>query len=264
MENNVNGLFYQQESNMFDMRKTGARISQLRRAASLTQAELAEKLGISCQAVSSWERGSNMPDIGKLLDLARILNTTVDALLSAQEPAAPVPEKEEAPQAKSAVIEESKEEVAEPSQPEPAQAGPAQPEAAQQTPPSVFNQDWLNQLNKRMEQLQQQMQEMEKLRAAMAAMPTVNIIHSAAKAAQPARPARPASASINQMAAAMMNQEQLDQLAAQADPDESEDLLTSILPHLSQAALDNLASRCDPDSNEELLEEMLPFLSQGR
>lgn len=65
--------------------------------ASLTQAELAEKLGISCQAVSSWERGSNMPDIGKLLDLARILNTTVDALLSAQEPAAPVPEKEEAP-----------------------------------------------------------------------------------------------------------------------------------------------------------------------
>lgn len=32
MENNVNGLFYQQESNMFDMRKTGARISQLRRA----------------------------------------------------------------------------------------------------------------------------------------------------------------------------------------------------------------------------------------
>ena len=83
MENNVNGLFYQQESNMFDMRKTGAHISQLRRAASLTQAELAEKLGISYQAVSSWERGSNMPDIGKLLDLARILNTTVDALLSA-------------------------------------------------------------------------------------------------------------------------------------------------------------------------------------
>ena len=98
----------------------------------------------------------------------------------------------------------------------------------------MFNQDWLNQLNKQMEQLQQQMQEMEKLRAAMAAMPTVNIIHSAAKAAQAARPARPASASINQMAAAMMNQEQLDQLAAQADPDESEDLLTSILPHLSQ------------------------------
>ena len=87
----------------------------------------------------------------------------MDALLSAQEPAAPVPEKEEAPQAKSAVIEESKEEVAEPSQPEPAQADPAQPEAAQQTPPSVFNQDWLNQLNKQMEQLQQQMQEMEKV-----------------------------------------------------------------------------------------------------
>ena len=55
MENNVNGLFYQQESNMFDMRKTGARISQLRRAASLTQAELAEKLGISRSYISRIE-----------------------------------------------------------------------------------------------------------------------------------------------------------------------------------------------------------------
>ena len=78
-----------QENAMFDMRRTGAIISALRRKANLTQAGLAEKLGISYQAVSSWERGASMPDISKLTDLARTLNTTVDYLLSGEE-AAPV------------------------------------------------------------------------------------------------------------------------------------------------------------------------------
>ena len=78
MENNQGVI---QENDMFDMRKTGAAISALRRKAGLTQAELAEKLGISYQAVSSWERGATMPDIGKLMDLARALNTTADCIL---------------------------------------------------------------------------------------------------------------------------------------------------------------------------------------
>lgn len=39
---------------MFNMQEIGARIACLRREADLTQAELAEKLGISYQAVSSW------------------------------------------------------------------------------------------------------------------------------------------------------------------------------------------------------------------
>lgn len=69
---------------MFNMQEIGARIAYLRREQDLTQAELAEHLGISYQAVSSWERGASMPDISKLVDLARTLHATVDALLGSE------------------------------------------------------------------------------------------------------------------------------------------------------------------------------------
>ena len=77
---------------MFNMQEIGARIAYLRRENDLTQAELAEQLGISYQAVSSWERGASMPDISKLTDLARTLHTTVDTLLSGEETAEAKPE----------------------------------------------------------------------------------------------------------------------------------------------------------------------------
>lgn len=76
---------------LFNMQEIGARIACLRREQDLTQAELAEKLGISYQAVSSWERGASMPDISKLVDLARTLNVTVDTLLGGEK--VPVSEK---------------------------------------------------------------------------------------------------------------------------------------------------------------------------
>ena len=58
----------------------GAIIAQLRRTANLTQADLAEKLGITAQAISQWERGETMPDIMTLPLLAEIFGWTVDAL----------------------------------------------------------------------------------------------------------------------------------------------------------------------------------------
>ena len=51
---------------MFDMTAVSLRIAALRKQAGITQMELADRLGISYQAVSSWERGKTMPDIGKL------------------------------------------------------------------------------------------------------------------------------------------------------------------------------------------------------
>lgn len=76
---------FETESMMtFNMQEIGARIACLRREQDMTQAELAEHLGISYQAVSSWERGASMPDISKLVDLARALHTTVDALLGSE------------------------------------------------------------------------------------------------------------------------------------------------------------------------------------
>lgn len=84
MDAGKDSAFFREEKNMFDMQKVGERIAALRKKTGMTQAELAEWLGISYQAVSSWERGATMPDISKLVELSRALHTTVDALLSGE------------------------------------------------------------------------------------------------------------------------------------------------------------------------------------
>ena len=66
---------------MFDMRKIGRKLSTLRKERNMTQMELADRMGISFQAVSNWERGSSMPDISKLPELAEIFGVTLDELL---------------------------------------------------------------------------------------------------------------------------------------------------------------------------------------
>jgi len=59
----------------------GKRIAELRRAKNLTQEDLAEKFGLSAQAVSKWENDQSCPDITLLPDLADLLGVSVDALL---------------------------------------------------------------------------------------------------------------------------------------------------------------------------------------
>ena len=71
---------------MFDMKQIGKKITDLRKAHNMTQMELADKLGISFQAVSNWERGSTMPDISNLPELAEIFHISVDELLNGKAP----------------------------------------------------------------------------------------------------------------------------------------------------------------------------------
>lgn len=59
----------------------GAFIARKRRELGYTQRQLAERLHLSCQAVSKWESGVTAPDIALLPQLAAILHTTVDALV---------------------------------------------------------------------------------------------------------------------------------------------------------------------------------------
>lgn len=66
-----------------DQQAIGAYIAMQRRARGMTQRELAGRLAVSCQAVSKWENGDNLPDSSLLLPLAEELHVTVDALLSA-------------------------------------------------------------------------------------------------------------------------------------------------------------------------------------
>jgi len=71
---------------MFDMKQIGKKITNLRKENNMTQMELADKLGISFQAVSNWERGNTMPDISKLPELAEIFQISVDELLNGKAP----------------------------------------------------------------------------------------------------------------------------------------------------------------------------------
>lgn len=66
---------------VFDMTRLGKIVAENRRRENLTQSELAEALGVTHQAISSWENGYTSPDISKLSDLAFILKVTVDELI---------------------------------------------------------------------------------------------------------------------------------------------------------------------------------------
>ena len=64
-----------------DPKRVGAQISALRKAKQLTQSELGERLSISFQAVSKWERGEALPDTSILPALAHALDTSIDNIL---------------------------------------------------------------------------------------------------------------------------------------------------------------------------------------
>ena len=60
----------------------GSVIQQKRKAAGLTQAQLAELLGVSAPAVNRWEKDLSFPDATLLAPLARCLNTDLNELFS--------------------------------------------------------------------------------------------------------------------------------------------------------------------------------------
>ena len=62
------------------------KIHYCRKKEGLSQEALAEKLGVSRQAVSKWETGDAVPEVGKLLLLADAFGVTTDWLLSENEP----------------------------------------------------------------------------------------------------------------------------------------------------------------------------------
>ncbi len=58
-----------------------SRLKMFRTESGLTQEELAEKIGVSRQAVAKWERGESVPDVESCIKLAEIYGTTVDLLV---------------------------------------------------------------------------------------------------------------------------------------------------------------------------------------
>lgn len=66
---------------MIDREQIGIRIAALRKKAGFSQTALAEKLGVSAQAVSKWESGKNLPDIDLFRELAWLFNMTIDSIV---------------------------------------------------------------------------------------------------------------------------------------------------------------------------------------
>ena len=78
---------------MFDTMQVGRRIRTARIEKNMTQMELADRMGVSYQAVSNWERGNSMPDIGKLPELCELLGVTFETLLGGRSEEAKTVEK---------------------------------------------------------------------------------------------------------------------------------------------------------------------------
>lgn len=69
----------------------GKNIMSLRKAANMTQLDLAEKLNYSDKSISKWEQGNGMPDVRILVRIAELFNVSLDDLVRehAEKPVVP-------------------------------------------------------------------------------------------------------------------------------------------------------------------------------
>lgn len=104
------------------------RLVDMRRSHGYSQEELAEKLGLSRQAISKWERAESSPDTGNLLALSRLYGVTLDELVCGTPAEAPEASKEGAKDV-------AKDATPEP-EPEPAPVAAMPEPAAQVQPPT--------------------------------------------------------------------------------------------------------------------------------
>lgn len=76
----------------------GTKLADLRKRNGYSQEALAEKMGVSRQAVSKWERGESTPDTDTLIELARLYSVSLDTLVGneqAEDPTTKTPDKKE-------------------------------------------------------------------------------------------------------------------------------------------------------------------------
>ena len=67
-----------------DQERIGQFIRKIRQDNKLTQKELADKLGVTYQAVSKWENGKNVPDIAILKEMSKMFNINIDEILDGE------------------------------------------------------------------------------------------------------------------------------------------------------------------------------------
>ena len=67
----------------------GQRIAQKRKELGLSQEALGDRLGVSRQSIYKWESDSALPEVEKLITLAKLFGVSVGWLLGVEEDAAP-------------------------------------------------------------------------------------------------------------------------------------------------------------------------------
>ncbi len=67
-----------------NMERIGSLLKDLRKEKGITQEQLAEKLGVSSRTVSRWETGTNLPDLGVLIELADFYNVDIRELIDGE------------------------------------------------------------------------------------------------------------------------------------------------------------------------------------
>lgn len=72
-----------------DLRGTGSNIKRLRLQNGISISDLCEIIGVSDQAFYSWQRGDKLPCLDHLVILARVLDSTLDEIVSIREPQEP-------------------------------------------------------------------------------------------------------------------------------------------------------------------------------
>ncbi len=71
---------------MFNTKRFGLYLARLRKGADMTQSGLADKLNLTRQAVSAYERGDSFPDVSILVHIADIFGVSLDELINSGEP----------------------------------------------------------------------------------------------------------------------------------------------------------------------------------
>lgn len=79
------GMLFLEGSGIMNTYVTGTTIKQLREGRKMTQAELAEKIGVSSKTVSKWETAKGLPDISLLQPLSQALGVSVIELMNGEQ-----------------------------------------------------------------------------------------------------------------------------------------------------------------------------------
>ena len=67
-----------------NMIKIGRFLQELRKEKGITQEQMAEELGVSGRTISRWETGSNMPDIGMLIEIADFYEVSIPEIIDGE------------------------------------------------------------------------------------------------------------------------------------------------------------------------------------